>query len=256
MNNSIKTILVLTLVTFTAFVQSCKKPKYPPVDPCVNPYTVTAIDTGMYIYGQFTLTDKQNNTFYLNAINWNEYAHKVVPGRQYKIGYVETECKDDVFAFTYNIAKGGCFLPPRKCIILKCLMEVKQTGCRESIINPPNFNEESSGAVSSSGIVGNSLYAKVGFSGCSGDDGNYFKLHLSWIPERCGTPPRQNDVFLAKAVNNYDGVTCMAYFEKDVCFDLSAVKNYYMARNSQMPKSVIIRLMVGEQSKDFIYSLY
>jgi len=231
---------------------SCKKPKCPPTDPCLNTVRVTALERELYGLGHFSYTDPNQTMYYLKAVNWSDYAARIRPGQQYDIAYKEVPCKDNGYTYEGNgIARGGCFIPQRKCIIITCLKEVKQKGCFETLINPPSDEKLKGQIISTTGIAGETLNARMGFSGCTENDCAY-QLHL--LLETDNTmKPLYKPVFMAEPVNTGKEVTCMAYFEKDVCFDLSALKQWCLLQNRSMPNGVTIRLNVNGTYTDLTY---
>jgi hypothetical protein len=256
---SILSISVFSFLLFTFVLQSCKKPRCPE-DPCKNPQTVVAVEQDYYYWGQFKCTNADNSEIYLNATNWNEYASRVVPGRKYKIGYQEVACKErgteelnDSETFT-GIREGGCMLFPKKCIIIKCLEEIPMTpgsGCLDTELSALNFDDLNSSAISSKGVTGSSLNATVSFSGCSSDAVENFKLYGKELRE---LSDRGTHIWLVKAVNTFQGNTCQAYFEQNACFDLTSIKELYKNLNLLNEKEVIIRLIIGSETQDFIYT--
>ena len=254
LNLSILTISVFSLVLVTLLFQACRKPKPSPKDPCRNPELVTATEQDMYYLGHFKVGNPDNTETYLYANNWNEYASRVIPGKQYRIGYKEVACDPNKGCYDQrtggsNIREGGCVVYPTKCIMIKCLEEVGG-GCFETQTDPSDFENAYSSATQVSGISGNSLKATVGFSGCGPEDARNFKLYATESPQRSS---RGCPIWIAKAVNTFSGYTCEAYFTKNVCFDLTPIKNRYQYLNRH-EKEVIIRMVVGEETKEFLYT--
>ncbi len=249
MKKSILSISVFSFILFVFMLQGCRKQPKHPQDPCKKPFTVMAVEKEYHYWGHFRMTNPDNSDVYLYANNWNQYASKVIPGRQYRIGYREVPCKDNEGCGDkmYGIREGGCIVYPKKCIMILCLEEFRK-GCFETLVNPFDYDDMHSQAISSTGISGNSLNATVGFSGCSPDQAN-FKLYAEQVPVMSPI-----DVWNVKAVNMDRGITCQAYFTKDVCFDLSAIKNHYKLMNTIPPANVRIRLLIGSEYKEFTYS--
>jgi len=252
---------LMMLVMLTAG-ESCRKPKDPvkPKDPCANKKLVSALDAGYYYWGHFEITDQNNDNYWLHAVNWSSYSAQVIPGRQYRIAYTEVPCSEDR-DYTNNKAGrnplyGGCFARPLKCIRITCLEDVKPCtlprSCLFSEVNPLTFGDELSYAQKGLLISGDEMKVKIGFSGCDRSQINNFKLLLQETRLRC-PDPKIDRVFLAKAITNNDMI-CQAYFEEDVCFDLSALRTYMMNEQFDMSKPVVIRLMYNNDTdQDFIY---
>lgn len=245
MKKLIQSLTVLSLAMSFVFIQGCRKPK-PKEDPCKNPVQVTALDLSQYSFGHFN-----NQGMYLYAVNFSNYANQVVPGNEYQISYVEVQCNDAANRCGNGIAAGGCF-PQKHCIRITCLKPIAMN-CLGSVLNPANFSELHSSMIDVYGINGRSLKARAGFSGCSETNYSNLRLHLQLVPT---TGPTSSHVWNAKiAYANAGDFMCQAYFEKDMCFDLSAINNYYMLLNMTPPKEVAIRFVKDEENFDFPYAL-
>lgn len=250
MKNSILSISVFSLVLFSFLIQGCKKQPREPKDPCRNAVTVIATETGYYNSGHFKTGNPAGGEIYLKAANWDQYSSVVVPGRHYKIAYKEVPCIEDHYKTQGNsIREGGCVVYPSKCIIIQCLQELKVTTCFNTKLNPLDYDDAGSSASSSSGITGNSLNAYVGFSGCSENDGK-FVLYARQYPDYNQRAP----IWEVKAVNTNNGITCQAYFQKNVCFDLSPIKDMYATMDINVSE-VIIRVLTGNGYTDYTYKL-
>ena len=246
-----KSILSCVLVALSAcmlLVQSCKKPKCPE-DPCRNPVTVTALPPDLYGSGHFKA---DNSEVHLLATNFSEFSARVTPGRSYKLGYEEVPC-DDVTTgdFGHGIAPGGCILYPKQCIRILCLEEIPSEGggCMVTLVNPVDYYKAYSSAVSSNGISGNSLDATISFSGCSANDPVKFMLYA----QHTGQQENGLDVWETKAVNIDRGFTCQAIFTKAGCFDISAIKQYYMGPKQFPPAEVLVKLETSAGIQSFVY---
>jgi hypothetical protein len=243
---SILSISVFSLVLFSLLLPGCRKPKCPE-DPCKNPVTVLAVEQDFYLSGHFKLTNADNSETYLFATNWNQYATKVVPGRKYKIGYQEVACTNRDNEGQNGIREGGCVIYPNKCIRINCLEEVGQS-CFDTDLSRVDFDNLYSSAIRTTGVDGSKLNATVSFSGCGPEDVKSFKLFGSELPDMS---PSGHPIWVVKAVNTFDGVTCMAVFEKDICFDLTPIRNHYA--NTNGTKEVVVRMEIGSETHDFAY---
>jgi len=251
MKKSILSFSVFSLVLLSFVLQSCKKQPRCPKDPCKNPVTVMALEESYYSWGHFRLTNSDNSDVYLYANNWNEYASKVSPGKQYKIGYREVPCVNREGCGDVNgIREGGCVIYPNKCINILCLEEIKGA-CFETAINPLDFADVNSSATGSAAIYGNSLKVIVNYSGCSPADALKFRLYAQQLPDMS---PAGSIVWDVKAVDVSKDITCKALFSKEICFDLSAIKNVYRNLNMNGQKSVIIRLLINNEFKELTYT--
>ncbi len=250
MKKLILSITVLSLVLLTTLLNSCRKPPRNPEDPCKHKVTVTATNQDEYYWGHFRLSNPNQTDMYLHVNNWDQYASKVVPGRQYKIAYKEVACehiKGCEGQDMNGIREGGCVLYPNKCIMIECLEEVRQD-CFETYTTTENeFSNVYSQANSSSGIFGNALRANVSFSGCSASDAVKFKLYAMESGVSGSLP-----VWMVKAVNINTDITCQAVFAKEVCFDLTPLSK--IIRNTlYINNEVVIRLVTATGTQDFKY---
>ncbi|MES2617702.1 MAG: hypothetical protein V4613_07485 [Bacteroidota bacterium] len=251
MKKFIKHLFVISTLSLVLFVQSCKEPCHEP-DPCLKPETVTALSVDYYSTAHFSTTEGN----LLFATNWDEYKDKVVPGQSYEMGYTETDCGPRTLNYpAHGIKEGGCVVP-QKCIVIECLTlieEPKCNDCQASVVNPSTYDTDGSTALNSTGINGNYLNALVGYSGCTDEPFKDYRLHLKHLP----LGESLNDIFVAKAVNiNADNIICQAYWEKEVCFDLSAIKAYFTANGTSVPEKVIIRLENRDNTtQDFTYHI-
>lgn len=244
-------VSVISLLLVLAI--SCRKPDKPkPGEPCKDLVTVTAIDPSESGgRGQFLYDDPDGQRYFLNAENWTDYSSRLVPGVQYKMAFKVVPCRKCATTEPVNgIRIGGCIVYPTKCIRILCLQEIK--GCFETRPYVPEYDNEISACNSIAGISGDKLQMNVMYGGCSSTDNLTFTLDLQQMPRRCigGSP-----VYEAKAVNQFKGYTCKALFSRDVCFDLTPLKNYYMIMNSLPPETILIRILVGGQYQELTYKL-
>ncbi len=248
MKKSILSISVFSLILLSCFFQACKKPRCPE-DPCKNPVKVMAVERDLYYMGHFITRNNDNTEVYLCANNWDQYASRVIPGRQYKISYKEVACQEKPWCIGdhMDIRTTYDLYYPTKCINITCFEEVPR-GCFETLLNPQEFDEVYNQASATTSVNGNSLNVRVGFSGCSPDEAN-FSLYAREIPDMS---PRGNRIWVVKAVNMSKGITCQAYFTKDICFDLSSIKKYY--RDQNLPyNDAVIRMEIGTETREFTY---
>ena len=244
MKKLIQSLAILSLSLFLVGLQSCRKPKHNN-DPCKNPIQVTALNADANTFAHFSSQD--NNLF---AVNFSSYANQIVVGNDYLISYVEVACVENS-GRCGTIAPGGCF-PLRKCIQITCLKPIAMN-CLGCELNPKGYNEAYNCMMNLYQIQGRSLKARVGFSGCSEASSNNLKLYLQLLPN---AGPSNQQVWAAKVVcPENDTYICQAYFEKDLCFDLTAINNHYMLLNMTPPKDVTIRFVKGEETFDFPYAL-
>ena len=244
-------ISVVTL--FLALAVSCRKPDKPgPGDPCKNLVSVYALDqseTGGR--GQFLYDDPDGHRYFLNAENYADYSSKLVPGLQYKIAFKVVACtKCPTNENPDRIAPGGCIIYETKCIRILCLQEVKS--CFETRLDVQEFDNEVSQCNSVIGITGDRLDVNITYSGCSSTDNLTYTLDLREMPRRClgGSP-----VYEAKVVNQFKGYTCKPLFNRNICFDLTTIKNYYLTRNAAPPESVLLRVIINGQYQELTYKL-
>lgn len=247
---------ILTCLALVTVFQSCRKPVEPkPGDPCDNKVLVTALDPQFYYWGHFALLDKTNVERWLYAVNWDDFSSKVKPGEQYLIAYEEVKftlyCGDN----TKNAGICGTQeAHPLKCIKILCLEPFSI--CREPVTCLPTsfdqdiYNSGFSEALEGIRIEDNSLKVKLGFSGCDGSQTGNFSLFLSELPTANATG---SYIFLAKAINGKAWV-CNAYFEKEVCFELTTLKTFLMTRNYARPKAIIRLQLRDGSSRDFEYA--
>ncbi len=248
------TSLAITLFLFT-LNQSCKKPKDPPQDPCANKVMVTALQQDYYHWAHFEKSGPNGTAVWLYAVNWNDWSSKVVPGKSYRIAYKEVKCPDDHMSNkTMN-----CFAYPLTCIKVTCLEPVNYTtepssSCLGSEINPPAFGDYFTHALKGQKINGNQLRLRMGYSGCDRSQMKKFRLALQEVRYRC-PEPKMDRVFMAKVVTD-DNTVCQAYFEEDVCFDLTPLRTYMLNEQSyDFSKPIVIRLLYRDgKEEDFVYS--
>ncbi len=240
MKNLIKSICFLSLVLSLVVIQSCKKPKpCPKEDPCKNTELVQALDATEYSFAHLMLVASSNNASMLYVNNWSDYASKIIPGENYRIAYQEIQCKPYGWCGT-NIREGGCF-PQRKCVNIICLQAVKQD-CLGTILNSKDNENISSCAIRKVSVNGQSVKILTGFSGCSINDYSALRLKMRLLPLASATGAA---IWEAKVINTNE-INCQAYFEKEVCFDLKDLSNYYLLSNiAPMPKSITIRLFTN-----------
>ena len=244
MKKLIQSLVILSLSFFLVGLQSCRKPK-PNNDPCKNPIQVTALNADANTFAHFSWQD--DNLF---AVNFSKYADQIIVGNEYQISYVEVACVDN-YGRCGTIATRGCF-PNRKCIQITCLKPVA-LNCLGCELNPKGFDEVNNCMLNLYQVQGRSLKARAGFSGCSEDNSSNLKLYLQLLPN---AGPSNQQIWLAKVAYPENGTyICQAYFEKDLCFDLSAINNYYMLLNMTPPKDVTIRFVKDKESFDFPYAL-
>jgi len=244
MKKLIQSLTVLFLTLFLLGVQSCRKPK-PNSDPCRNPIQVTSLTTDANASSHFSGANGQ-----LFAVNFSAYANQIIAGNDYQMSYVEVACKDN-YSRCGSIAVGGCF-PQIKCIQITCLKPVAMN-CLGCELNPKGFDQAHNCLMNVYQVQGRSMKARVGFSGCSEANSSDLKLCLQLLPN-AGASNQQ--VWLAKVAYPENGTyICQAYFEKDLCFDLTAINNYYMLLNMTPPKDVTIRFVKDKESFDFPYAL-
>lgn len=226
---------------------SCKKPPIPK-DPCKNTHLVTATTSSEFQLGHFMDASGK----YLNAVNYYDYASKIQEGKQYQLGYRVTQCftKCGTTQKHDGIREGGCVIQP-ECIEITCLKEVPNQ-CNKTQVNYPGFDDLYSQHFEDVSIQGNTLNAKIYFTGCSENDFANIMLLLQEDQVTAGAIPVLN----AKFTDLRNGFICQGYFERKTCFDLNAIKNYYYLKSTPSPESVIIRLTRGDsETKDLVYKL-
>lgn len=244
MKKLIQSLTVLSLSLMLVGIQSCRKPK-PNNDPCRNPIQVTALSNDANAYAHFSGPEG-----HLFAVNFSHYANQIMEGNEYQISYVEVACKDK-YDRCGSIAVGGCF-PQKKCIQITCLKPIAMN-CLGCELNPKGYNEIYNCLMNVYQIQGRSLKTRVGFSGCSEANSSNLKLYLQMLPN---AGPSNQHIWVAKvAYPDNSAYICQAYFEKDLCFDLTAINNYYMLLNMIPPKDVTIRFVKDKESFDFTYPL-
>lgn len=245
---------VSVISLFLVLAVSCRKPDKPkPQEPCKNLVTVTAIspvETGDR--GQFLYDAPDGQRYFLNAENWSDYSARLVYGVQYKMAFREVPCRKcgTTTEQGNGIREGGCLVFPVKCIRILCVQEIK--GCFETRMNVADYDNEISQCNSVAGINGDKLQVNISYSGCSADDKLNYTLDLQEMYRRCigGSP-----IYEAKVVNQFKGYTCKALFTRDICFDLTPLKNYYMLMNSLPPKEILIRVLINGQYQELTYKL-
>jgi len=248
--------IFIYLAVFMAFItlnQSCKKPKDPPKDPCANKVMVKALQTDYYHWAHFETHDQNGSTVWLYAVNWNNWSSKVVAGKQYKISYEETRCSED---HMYNKTM-NCFAYPLKCIKITCLEQDRQTteplNCLASEVNTSGFADYFTHALKGSHISGDQFRLRMGYSGCDRSQIKNFRLALQEVRFRC-PEPKMDRLFLAKVITN-DNLVCQAYYEDDVCFNLTTLRTYLLNEQYDFSKPVVIRLIYRDgKEEDFKYS--
>ncbi len=248
MKNHVLNYLALSIALFTLMFTSCRKPEIPK-DPCKNAVNVTALSSDQFEFGHFLLQN-QNGSTYLYANNYHAYASKIAEGGQYLLGYKAVPCFQNKTQ-DCGIREGGCIVTT-ECIEITCLREVSRT-CNSSIVDPADYDDKMINGFNSAYIEGNTLYATIGYSGCSENDNSYFSLYLRENLLRC--PPVNSGVFEAKITDSRTGFICQAYFTKKTCFDLNPIKTYYKNNNVPMPDEVTINLRNGNDVQDLVYKL-
>lgn len=250
-------LAVSVISLFLVLAVSCRKPDKPkPGDPCKNLVTVTAVDpneTGGR--GQFLYDDPDGQRYFLNAENYSDYSAKLVPGVQYKMAFKVVPCRkcppyENPLLNNNGIREGGCIIYQTKCVRILCLQEIK--GCFETRLDPSDYSNEVSQCNSVAGITGDRLDVNISYSGCSYNDDLHYTLDLQEMPRRCigGAP-----AYEAKVVNQFKGYTCKALFTRDICFDLTPLKMYYMTRNSLPPEYILLRVLINGQYQELTYKL-
>lgn len=247
---------ILTCLVLVTVFQSCRKPIEPkPGDPCDNKVLVTALDPQYYYWGHFSLVDKTNVERWLYAVNWSDFSSKVKPGEQYMIAYEEVKytlyCGD-------NKTGGFCgnqeITHPLKCIKILCLEPFmicrEPFTCLPSSFDQDAFNQRNSDALNGIRIEDNSLKVNLGFSGCDASQIGNFSLLLS---ELATANAGETSIFLAKAANSND-LICNAYFEREVCFELTTLKTYLMTKSYSKPKAIIRLQLRDGTTQDFEYA--
>ncbi len=249
-------LFVLTILSLFVF-SSCKEKDPETTTPCDHPISVTATDVNMHNMGHFVGNGRNlyssfapSQTYYF-VRNWKDFESKVIPGRQYKIGFKEVDC-GTCQRGCFGDEQGRCGTPILICIELICIEEITKDDCYTSyIVNPDSvYNSMYSKAVTEASIVGNTLKTKSYFSGCSLQDDVNFALELSLLPTSGPIP-----VFEAKVREIDRGFTCQAVFEKQTCFNLASIKDYYALVNMVMPDQVMIKFDYGDKTQDLYYSL-
>jgi hypothetical protein len=241
-------LIASTLLILLAF-NACRKPHKPetPIDPCANKKLVTALQEENYACAHFAMEGQQGLDIWLRAINWNDYSDKVIPGKKYRIAYQEVTCPKE----GCDVIDPGFGIGEMKCISITCLELAEINDCLGSVMNPDKFNEQFSNSIRGLKVNGDAFKIQVGFSGCDRAAIKNFKLALRFTMARC--PDNNNRMFLAKVLSP-DIQTCQAYFQEEVCFDLSQLRNYMVAEAYDMSQPVTIRLQnTGGAETDFTY---
>lgn len=246
MKNYLLNYVLLSLLLMSLLMFSCKKPPIPK-DPCKNTHLVTATTSSEFQLGHFL----DANGKYLNAVNYYDYASRIQEGKQYQLGYRVTQCftRCGTIKGQDGIREGGCVIQP-ECIEITCLKEVPNQ-CNRTQVDYPGFDDLFSQHFEDVSIQGNTLNAKIFFSGCSENDIANMMLLLQEEQVTVGAMP----VLTAKFTDIRNGYICQAYFERKACFDLSPIKNYYYLKSTPSPESVIIRLVRDSETKDLVYTL-
>jgi hypothetical protein len=246
--------LFLAFVMLLTISEGCRKPKEPvkPIDPCANKVLVKALQQDYHNWAHFEVPSQTETGVWLYAVNWDSWSSKVVSGRQYRIAYEEVQCPEN---HMYNKTM-NCYAHPLKCIKITCLEECKPrtqpSSCLLSEVNAPGYEDYFTHGLKGTGISGNSLKMKIGFSGCDRSQMNKFRLSILETRQRCPTP-KMSRVFLAKAVTD-DMLICQAYFEEEICFDLSTLKDYIVLQDYDLSEPVVIRVQYRDGTdEDFIY---
>lgn len=242
---SLSAAALIILLTFNA----CRKPHKPetPIDPCANKQLVTALQEENYACAHFEMKGQQGLDIWLRAINWKDYSAKVTPGKKYRIAYQELSCPKE----GCDVIDPGFGVGETKCIRITCLEPAWTDNCLGSVMNPDKFNEQFSNAIKGLKINGDAFNIQVGFSGCDRAAIRNFKLALRFTMTRC--PGTDNRMFLAKVISP-DIQICQAYFQEDVCFDLSELRKYMVSEAYDLSQPVTIRLQNTDGSEtDFTY---
>lgn len=255
MKHSIQLIYVFSLFIGSFVFSSCNK-HHEEENPCDDPVEVIATDPSLYNFGHFVLKDGSTNGFapsqtYLYAVNWNDFSSKFTPGKHYLLGFKYVECKNRETESGSGEDNGRCGIPILKCIEICCVKDVKAQSCFGLGFDEPDFGHLYSHAVSNSYIENNSLKTTAYFSGCSQNDPVSFRLELQELSLL--RPSDSPTVYVAKVNEINPGYTCMAVFNREVCFDLTELTDRYKRNNLDMPEDIILHLYEGNEIKEIKY---
>lgn len=205
-------------------------------------YTVNAVDPG--VNGYHFLFNDQNGCYFLNAVNYEDYKDKIVPGEDYVIGFYETQC-DDRFVKCGGIMPGGCFCQ-LKCIVITCLTATKpKEGSCLSCSGDESLSNLVSMATGSSTIDGNTLLTSMKIRSYNPDaDINNMVLFYSLMLDKTTSTTA---VVPVKIVQNNEEVVVNAEAERRKCFDLTSLKNEIL-KNKSIVKTVKLQLLKSDQT--------
>jgi hypothetical protein len=260
----LRAIFTLAL-TIGLFLQSCTKHEEDH-NPCDNPIEVIATYSDMYNeFGHFYYYDNSNldqfaqSQTFLKIVNWVDYANKVIPGKKYKIGFVEVDCNEN-----NKLGRCGneftCGFPILKCAKIMCLDEVKENnddgkdskGCFSSELSDNSFDDMRSSVTNFIQIENNSFNAKMYYSGCSYEDPVRYTLY--YHPSDSFTDDGMPIVDV-KIKEHDRGIICQAVFERDFCFDLNNMKNYFSTRQSEATQLLLKVHLTNNTVVDVIYDM-
>jgi len=247
--------LFTQLLIGSLFLSACKDHN-PDPNPCDNAISVQAAEVSQYGYAHFIgsnfISSFAPSQVYYYAKNWKDYASKVVPGKQYLLGYKEVPCDNKLSGCFSDDSTLRCGTPVYKCIEIICLTEsvAQPNNTCFGLSMEGNTSELYSRAVKPASINNHSLQTEAYFSGCSAKDAINFSLALSELPTQ---NPGEPLVFDAKVNEIPNGFTCQAVFTKPVCFDLSSLPLYFTKNNIAIPDEVIIRFHYINEVQDIRY---
>lgn len=204
-------------------------------------YTVNAVDPG--VSGYHFLFNDQTGCYLLNAVNYEDYKSKIVPGQDYVIGFYETQCDDQVIRCG-GILPGGCFCQ-LKCIVITCLTALppKEGDCL-TCSGEESLSELSSMATGSSTLNGNSLVTSMNIRSYNPEaDMANMTLYYSLVLDKSLSTTA---VVPVKIVQRNQNPVVNAEVEKQKCFDLSSLKNEIL-KNKSSVKTVKLQLLKSDQ---------
>jgi hypothetical protein len=249
-------------ISMGLFLQSCTKHE-DDKNPCDHPVVATATNFDMYDYGHFMYGEfSSNDQFapsqtFLKVVNWVDYADKVIPGRKYKIGYVEVPCNTEK-----NVGRCGneftCGFPILKCVKIMCLEEVREqqeeefNDCFNSQVGESDFEELRSSINEFIQIDNHTINAKMYFSGCSYEDPVRYTMYF----RPTGTYTNDGMPIVDVKIKEHDrGIVCQAVFEREFCFDLNNMKNYFISKQTEATHLYLKVHLSNNQVVDVIYDM-
>jgi hypothetical protein len=241
-----KTPLVLLGLCTMLFITNCKKTTKK-TEKCNNKTEIIATENDGYF-----ISAENGNTLFMT--NWLEFSSTFVPGDRYSIVYHFVPCKNMTCGGDAGIVAGGCVISP-SCIHVCELKRIRKkcpdpdvcNGTAEDtmLLDYPNCG------LSSAELKGDVLNVFCGYSGC--DESQYGNLALVYNKDYylLGMGPR--DVIPVRVVNVSDLLTCEAYFQKNLCFNLNELKQFIVTNNQKAaPKTVYLNVTYNDNRSELI----